>query len=63
MKYFVSYFATCNTGEQCWGNSTIERDHPIDATDEYRSIERLVCEDSDMKQVTIMYWRRLEDAE
>lgn len=63
MKYFVSYFATLNTEEQCWGNCTIERDHPIDSPDEYKSMEQLMCEEFYMKQATIMYWRRLEEAE
>ena len=63
MKYFISYFATHNDGNQCWGNCTIERNHPVDSTDEYKSMEGLMAAEFDMKQVTIMYWRRLEDAE
>ena len=63
MTYFVSYFATYETGKQCWGNCTVLRDHVIDSADEYQSMEELIAKEFNMKQVTIMYWRKLEDSE
>lgn len=63
MKYFVSYFMSYDNRQQAWGNCVVKRDVPIFDMDQIQSVERLIADNNDAKQVTIMNWRRMEDAE
>lgn len=62
-SYFVSYFITLKDGNQAWGNCIIKRDVPIFDVEQVKSVEQLIEKNNNAKQATIMYWRRMEDAE
>lgn len=63
MKYFVSYYMSWDNGASAWGNTIYEKNHSMSSEDDIRSIEEDIENRHEAKSVTLISWRRLEDAE
>ena len=63
MKYFVSYFMTFKDRTQAYGNTIYEKKHPMSSEEDIRAIEDDIEIRNEALSVTLISWRRLEDAE